>query len=151
MIDTHKPVYDGTPKTGSHWRHVGVRGKPILAVDFHHVVTTRCSACPGNDLGDVHTNGPPQDGVREALLELCKDFFILIYTGSGNFWSPEKCKSIIDYLEDHKIPYDDVRFDKPPAIFIVDDRAIHHIGWTETLEEIKRRLSMTTPYEEVSP
>jgi len=144
-------IFDGTPKTGSHWRHTGPHEKPILAIDFHHVITTRCCACPGEDIEDVLANGPPQDGVREALLKLSEDFYILIYTGSGSFWTPEQCRSITDYLCDHRIPCDDVRFDKPPAMFIVDDRAIHHLGWPETLGEIKRRLSMTTPYEESSP
>lgn len=132
---------DGTPETGSHWEWDVEWGKPIICVDFHHTITTRCGACDGGDIKDFIT-GVPQEGVTEALKELSKTFRILIFTGSGSFWKGKKLQMIVDWLDKHKIPYDDIRFDKPPAAFIIDDRSVHHRSWSETLKEINKRINM---------
>lgn len=136
---------DGTPQTGSHWDwDIEGYGKPIITVDFHHTITKRCSACPGEDLGDTKANGEPQEGVVEALTELSKTFKIIIFTGSGNFWDKNQCQTIIDYLKKYGIPFDEIRFDKPPASYMIDDRALHHTSWENTLAEIKRRTFQTS-------
>ena len=141
-MDKWYRVHDGTLETGSHWDwDIEHFGKPIITVDFHHTITKRCSACEGENLGDTSANGDIQEGVVEALTDLRKTFKIVILTGSGNFWDVEQCKTIINYLEKHGIPYDEILFNKPPAAYMIDDRALHHKSWSQTLEEIRLRSS----------
>jgi len=131
---------DGTHETGSHWHWDTKKfGKPILFVDFHHTITKRCSACVGEELNDTNANGVPQDGVQDALTQLRKTFKIEIVTGSGNFWNEAQCQTIVDYLKRYEIPFDEIRFDKPPAAYLIDDRGIHHRSWQQTLKEIWNR------------
>lgn len=145
-----KEIKDGTPETRSHWKHLS-DGKPILCVDFHHVITMDCEACK-----DGNRNYTVQKGVKEALISLRKTFRIVIYTGnpSGMSWLKNHLyKGGIDgifgykahmkwWLKQHEIPFDDIIFTKPPACFLIDDRAIHHTSWANTLSEINRRMHL---------
>jgi len=136
-------IKDGTLETGSHWDwDITLRGRPIITVDFHHTITTECPNCYGVSDEAINRieNGYPQKGVKEALEELHKTFDIWIFTGSGHFWDEEKLNSIKAFLDQYKIPYDRILTDKPPACFMIDDRAIHHTGWENTLREIKSRV-----------
>lgn len=144
--DSDHVVIDGTPDTGSHWHwRTKEFGKPVLAVDFHHVITTRCSACPGEKLQDTETNGEVQKGCIESLTELHKTYKIMIYTGAGEFWDENRRKvGVEDWLRSHGVPFDEIRYGKPPACFIIDDRAVHHQGWDSTLAEIRQREKMKT-------
>jgi len=64
----------------------------------------------------------------------------MIYTGAGEFWDEQHRKDgVEDWLKKYEIPYDEIRYGKPPACFIIDDRAVHHTGWRDTLREIRRR------------
>lgn len=130
-------INDGTEQTNSHWRQ---KGKPIILVDFDHTITKKCLACKDRLNGDGL-----QDGARETLVELSKNFRIWIFTGSGEHLDLAKPlqrpkKTIEMWLRNYGIPFEKVLQIKPPACFIIDDRAIHHKSWRETSEEIKRRL-----------
>lgn len=128
---------DGTSETNSHWDQV--KGKPTIAIDLHHTITTRCAACEGEKIWDF-VMGEPQKGVNKALNKLrSRGFRILIFTGSGEFWDAQNCSRIIEWLDYNYIPYDEIRFNKPAVAFIVDDRAIHHKSWEKTLKEIEER------------
>lgn len=127
---------DGNKVTGSHW--VQFKGQPTILIDFHHTITTKCSACKGED-HDEHSlsAGVPQEGLPEALAELRKKGFqIVIYTGF-----PDLVK-VRSWLYRWGIPFDGVMPKPNQAAFIIDDRAIHHTSWTETLEEIERRSNL---------
>jgi hypothetical protein len=135
---------DGTPETSSHWNWDEEKmGKPILTVDFHHTITDYCPACDSDfdPRQQKVVNGNPQEGVKEALDILKEKFKIVIYTGSGSFWDKNKLQSITQFLDKHEIPYDEINTSKPPAMFIIDDRAIHHTSWSDSIIEIERRLS----------
>lgn len=128
-------------QTKTHWDVAKVKDRPIICVDFDHCITTKCPYCEGGDAGNT-----PQKGVREALQILIKDFRVWIFSGN-----PELLENnLIDnpygriklFLDNHKIPYDKIVIDKPPCIFIIDDRAIHHLNWTNTLNEIVARLGV---------
>lgn len=139
-------IKDGTANTHSHWDwDINLRGKPVITVDFHHTITTECPNCYGTDDKTINRieNGVPQKGVKEALTELSKTFEIWVFTGSGNFWGPEQLNSIQEFLYKYEIPYDKILFNKPPAYFMIDDRAVYHKSWTSTLREIKSRLKQT--------
>lgn len=127
-------IRDGTEKTGSHWHTSYHSHRPLITVDFDHTITKTCPACPG--WKGVYVL---QEGVREALTELHKTFDIVILSGGGNY-IPNYKTVIKNFLDSHKIPYNGIEDQKPPACFMIDDRAIHHKGWGETLSEIQRRL-----------
>lgn len=134
-------IKDGTPETGSHWfQSLLDVDKPTICIDFHHTITKTCETCSKD--GYVL-----QDGAVEAIQKLSKDFNIIIYTGN-----PDKLgcllgdiieykNKIIKFLEKYNIPFKMINFSKPPAMFIIDDRAIHHKGWDKTLLEIERRTN----------
>ena len=135
-----KPILDGTPETGSHW-YWREEGKPLIGVDFHHTISLRCGACPGEEYGGLCA-GEPQKGVADALRELQKDFRIVIYSGYGCVASEEgdANQEIRDYLEKHGIPWDDIVQKPYPFAFMIDDRAVHHKGWKTTLAQIQSRI-----------
>jgi capsule biosynthesis phosphatase len=45
-------------------------------------------------------------------------------------------KTTLDWLEKHKIPYDEIYFGKPNAHVYIDDRAYRFTGWENVTEEI---------------
>jgi len=108
-------------------------------VDFDHTITTKCLACK-----DGYKDNQAQEGAREVLTALNKDYQIWIFTGNYNYLDPDAklqktVAGIENFLKNHKIPFDRILQIKPPACFIIDDRAIHHTSWKNTLEEIRRR------------
>ena len=136
---------DGTPETGSHWDWME-EGKPIIGVDFHHTISTKCGACPDGEYGGLSA-GNPQEGVKEALDELHKTFKIIIYTGYGLVAAEKNGnphQEVKDYLNKYNIPFDDVACKPYPFAFMVDDRAIHHTSWERTLSQIQERSSLST-------
>jgi len=135
-----KEIRDGTRETNSHWTQP--KGtKPIILVDFDHVITKKCLACRDRLEGDGL-----QKGAKEALKFLKKTFKIIVFTGSCDKFAfakdyRRKKTEIIKFLKKNGIPFDDVLQTKPPACFIIDDRAIHHKGWASTMEEIAERMN----------
>jgi len=136
-----REIKDGTKFTGSHWKvfpSADGDSRPILLVDFDHTITTKCLAC------EDYTHNDVQKGCREALQELSKDFKIYIFTGNYRYIDPKAqlmktTEDIERFLKDHQIPFHKVLQVKPPACFIIDDRAIHHTSWKRTLREITKR------------
>lgn len=140
--DARFVVFDGGGReAGSHWTwDVEKRGLPILTVDFHHTITTECGACPGHE-GTGLCAGKPQPGTREALQRLRKRFRVVVFTGYGSVDGTADAKAEIgEYLTRHRIPFDEIVDGKPPACFMIDDRAVRHVSWTDTILEIEERL-----------
>lgn len=136
MVVDKMNIHDGTKHTRSHWHtfFLGKEHKPLITVDFDHTITMNCPACPS-------WNGEYiiQVGVREALENLHETFEIVILSGGGNF--VENYGEIIrSTLMKNHIPFDRIEDRKPPACFMVDDRAIHHKGWVSTVHEIAERM-----------
>ena len=133
-----KEIFDGTEYTKSHWKSFV---KPTICIDFHHTITTECEAC-----SDFKGTYKIQEGAVETINSLNKDFTIIIYTGdpekliSAGILPSDYKKKVENFLKSNNIHYDNILFSKPPAIFIIDDRAIHHKGWESTISEIKSRL-----------
>ncbi len=131
-------MHDGNKLTNSHWKNL-TGAKQIILVDFDHTITTKCLACEDGLQGDG-----VQKGCKEALIELSKDYQIWIYTGNYDYLDSEvpvkrSPQAIAEFLAKYGIPYDRILQTKPPAVFIVDDRAIHHTSWEKTRNEIARR------------
>lgn len=125
---------DGNKETGSHWISPH-KSKPIISVDFDHTITQNCVTC--SDWDGKHRL---QKGVKEALQKLSKDFDIVILTAGGNYFRGYK-RMVKKFLKENGIPFTRIDASKPPAVFLIDDRAIHHEGWEKTLEEINRRIN----------
>lgn len=127
-------ITEGLP-TGSHWTITSdivaewpealLNGKPVIGVDFDHTITKNCEAC---------SSGEPvvQPGAVEVLKELHKKFAIVIWTGRGDV------ETVLEILTKYDIPFDDIQ-KKLNACFIIDDRAIWHRSWEETLRQVKER------------
>jgi len=132
-------INDGTAETNSHWTKFGNQ-RPILCVDFDHTITVNCLACDPKQ-----TKNEVQPGAREVLTELSKYFRIIIYTGCTTKERGFLSRTIEDIekiLRDNKIPFDEIQQTKPPACFIIDDRAVHHTSWHNTLTEVKNRANL---------
>lgn len=137
-------IHDGNRFTNSHWTwksDVFGDEKPIILVDYDHTITTKCLGCADGLDGDkVQTNA------AEALRELSKTFQIYIFTGTLSYVenAPAFQRSVEDIkanLKKHGIPFDKVLQIKPPACFIIDDRAIYHTSWKHTMTVVKERLA----------
>jgi uncharacterized HAD superfamily protein len=70
-------------------------------------------------------------------LELIRSegYSIIIYTARS--WSEYEMTE--EWLNRHKIPYDRLICGKPIGDIWVDDRAIAHTDWKETLKEIRNK------------
>lgn len=140
-------IRDGTKETNSHWtwnKDTFGKQKPIILVDYNHTITKKCLGCEDGLAGDGI-----QEGAVDALRLLSNTFRIIIFTGNLEYVenAPKFQRSVRDIknnLTKHGIPFDDVLQIKPPACFIIDDRAIHHKSWRETGEEITRRMKCTS-------
>lgn len=98
--------------------------------------------------------GPPEPGVKEALLELSDmGFEIAIHScRTGIYWKDtvdidkrtHHIKTIINYMKEHDLYYDvlltDLNMDKPFAEFYIDDRGVSYKGnWPDVVREIRER------------
>jgi hypothetical protein len=140
-MSDYRNCEDGTEYTNSHWYQDTLSDrKPIILVDFDHTITTKCYGC--ND--GIECN-KVQEGCKEALEVLSQHYEIWIYTGNTSLINKDApcmrdVEDIERFLLDNGIPYDRVLQTKPPAMFIIDDRAVHHKSWLETLTDIRRRI-----------
>ena len=130
-------IKDGNDTTRSHWKEL-VSNLPILCVDFHHTITRNCEACD-----DFSGEYELQENAKEVLTLLSKMFTVVIYTGDPSdipYLPPDYKSKIERFLNENEIPYRKIFFTKPPAAFIIDDRAISHKSWKSTFEEIYERV-----------
>jgi trehalose-6-phosphatase len=75
----------------------------------------------------------PLPGAREALQQL-RDagHTIVVYTARG--WAEYRYTK--QWLDDNGFAYDGLHMGKPIADVWIDDRAIRHTGWDETLRQL---------------
>ena len=98
--------------------------------------------------------GPPESGVKKALLELsAMGFEIIVHScRTGTYWKDMKdvdnrvyhIKAIVNYMKDHDLYYDvlltNLSMDKPIADFYIDDHGVSYKGnWPDVVNEIKER------------
>lgn len=50
-------------------------------------------------------------------------------------------KTLLDWLEKHEVPYDELHFGKPHYDLVIDDAAHHHTGWITTMDAISERIA----------
>ena len=112
----------------------------IVAIDFDGVIHRYSK---GWNNGEIYDN--PVKGVKEALETLKKEGHTLyIFSTRTNKLfqkkdAPDAKKTMVAWLEKHKIPYDKIwTWGKPMAQVFIDDRAIGFDGdWSKTLASMK--------------
>lgn len=103
-----------------------------LAIDFDNTIHDPNNVPKGYKLGQ------PIKGVQEALQGLKKDGAIIVV---HSIWADTEthCEAISKWMRYFHIPYDFITNIKPDCDFYIDDRAIHHTTWGNTLAEIEKR------------
>jgi uncharacterized HAD superfamily protein len=105
-----------------------VRGK-TLYIDFDGVI---------HDYKKVEWPlfGEPIMDAQQAMLKLKRLNNKLVVFSSRAF-NTEAQRRIMQWLDDHRIPYDEVTNIKGAADYIIDDRAVHFSNWIGALNDLK--------------
>jgi beta-phosphoglucomutase-like phosphatase (HAD superfamily) len=75
----------------------------------------------------------PLDGAREALQRLrAAGHTIIVYTARG--WAEYRMTKA--WLDDNGFVHDGLHMGKPIADLWIDDRALRHTGWPQTLDDL---------------
>ena len=87
---------------------------------------------------------PPADGTHEALEELKRAGYDLwVFTARINAKHGETGEVVVrNYLDKYDLSkyFTGITDKKLPALFYIDDSAIHHTDWNNTMKELSRRL-----------
>lgn len=106
--------------------------KQTVIFDFDGVINSYTSRWQGADV----IPDSPVIGIKEAITEIRKYYRVVVV--SSRCYQPGGIEAIKTWLEKYDITVDGVTDEKPPAVVIVDDRAITFDGNTEgLLEKIK--------------
>jgi hypothetical protein len=106
--------------------------KQTVIFDFDGVIHSYSSKWQGAAL----IPDPPVPGIKEAIHEIRKFYRVVIV--SSRCYQEGGIEAIEAWLQKYKITVDDITDEKPPAVVIVDDRAITFDGRPEQLlEKIK--------------
>lgn len=125
MNDSANSINDGNPETLSHWE--GKEGqKPLLEIRLGHVVMRGCEKC--------EEEGVNVEAVRWITV-LKRRYRIVITSSRGK----SERNTIMEWLQMHDVPFDELRLGEPYAVFRIDARAIAHRGWSETIRQIAVR------------
>lgn len=100
----------------------------ILAIDFDGVIHDRAHPIPGKKMGE------PLPGALEALQDLYDaGHKLIIHTAMAN--TPSGKQAVEDWLDHFGVDYHSV-VPKPRADFYIDDHAVLHATWPQTLAAI---------------
>jgi ribonucleotide monophosphatase NagD (HAD superfamily) len=119
MSATSKPL----PK-----RKKTASAQKVLAVDFDGVIF------------DPATN-TLLPGALDYLNMLTRRFKVIIF--SSRAATPAGAQFIRDLLQYHLIRVAEVTPMKPLADLYIDDKAVHHTDWEDTLQQISQRLNLS--------
>lgn len=75
----------------------------------------------------------PVPGIKDAIIEIRKHYRVVVV--SSRCYQSVGIEAITAWLQEHNIKVDDITDEKPPAVVIIDDRAITFDGKTEGLLE----------------
>ena len=112
--------------------------KNILAIDFDGVIHN-------HNLGfhDGTCYGEPIEGAIESIKILSKKYIIIIFTCKANPDRPlinnkTGIELVWGWLKKHNIDkcIKDVTYNKPNALFYIDDKAIQFNNWDNTLKYV---------------
>jgi hypothetical protein len=101
-----------------------------IAIDFDGTI---CKQGPFTGNRDIPYE--PEPFAKEALTKLSEYFIIDIYSVRAN--RKEGVEAIAAWMKKYQIPYSHITDKKGPAIFYIDNRAIHYDGnWMTTLKQV---------------
>lgn len=107
-------------------------GKQTIILDFDGVIHSYKSRWKGTTI----IPDPPVEGIREAIAELRQHYKVVVV--SSRCYQEGGIEAIKKWLDNYDIVIDDVTGEKPPAVVIIDDRAITFDGdATGLLEKVK--------------
>lgn len=110
-----------------------------ICVDLDGTICENIS--PGVSYKDVK----PLPGAVDALEELKqRGFYIVIFTArnmrtcNNNIGRivARQGKIVIDWLDKHGVPYDELRFGKPHVDYFIDDKGIKFTTWGDVKEQL---------------
>ena len=108
----------------------------LLAIDFDGVIHDKANPIKGRRMG------APLPGARDALIKLRDDGHkVTIFTTMAV--SVHGKNAVQDWMDYYDIPYWLVTATKPNAVIFVDDKAIRHTTWPNTLELIDAILGIS--------
>lgn len=101
----------------------------ILAIDFDEVIHAKSMPVPGRRMGE------PLPGTKAALEHFKRkgDTIIVFTVMATDIKGRIAVQQWLDYYD---VPYDEVTAIKPNADLFIDDKAIRHINWDDTLRQI---------------
>lgn len=102
-------------------------GKQTVIFDFDGVINSYASRWQGADV----IPDPPVTGIKKAIAEIRQHYRVVVV--SSRCYQDGGIRAIKAWLEKYDITVDDVTDEKPPAVVIIDDRAITFDGNTEGL------------------
>lgn len=85
---------------------------------------------------------PPNEGAKEAIDKLKNKYRIVIFSArlspTTNKDVEDQKKNMINWLSKYNIYYDQLSYEKIPAVAYIDDLAIHFTGdWDDTLNKVE--------------
>jgi len=114
------------------------------------VVDLDGTICPIKQEGQTYADLQPHEGAAERLRELRKaGHYIIIQTArnmatcDSNLGKVMKNVGLVtlEWLQRHKIEYDEIFFGKPNAELYIDDRAFRFIDWQGVTESAIKQLA----------
>lgn len=110
-----------------------------LAIDFDGVVHDYKNPLPGKRMG------APFSGAEEAIDDLIqRGYKIVIHTTKAT--TPEGKQAVEDWLDHYTIDHHEVTAVKPDAEFYIDDKAITHHTWDDTISKLNALTGYTDEY-----
>jgi hypothetical protein len=110
-------------------------GKQTVIFDFDGVIHSYKSRWTGTAI----IPDPPVEGIREAIEEIRKHYKVVVV--SSRCYQEGGIEAIRKWLKNYDIIVDDVTDEKPPAVVIIDDRAItfdgNTVGLLNKIKEFK--------------
>ena len=105
-----------------------------IAIDFDNVIHDRNNPVEGKRMG------PPFPDAKDSLARIVEaGHHVMIHSCNNS-------KVIRDWLEYYGIPFHSIwgespldKGHKPKADFYIDDRAIHHVNWEQTIAQLSER------------
>ena len=119
--------------------------KQTIIVDFDGTISTYSSGWQGADV----ILDKPVEGVREAIIKLREVYKVVVYSTRCHY--PGGAEAIQKWLDQWKIPVDQVVSEKVPSVLQVDDRAFRFEGdWDAVLEFASNKKSLAPWYKKTS-
>ena len=106
--------------------------------------------CASKREGQTYAEVAPLPGAVEALQRLkAEGHYLIIYTarhmrtceGNVALVIARQGKVLLDWLEQWRVPYDELLFGKPHADVFIDDKAFEFRNWSDVAPSLRERFN----------